>query len=572
MKNAKYYEIRNATTQSADIYIYEQIGEDWWTGAGVTAKAFVKDLKALGNADINLHINSAGGSVFEASAIYTALKTHAGKVTAYIDGLAASAASFVALAADTVVMADNALFMIHNPWGGAQGNAKDLRDMADLLDKVRDTMMGIYMSKTSLTEAELLAALDAETWYSASEAMAAGFCDCVGEPALAAASFDREPLRAFGYRNIPAQLTPTDTEQEMKDKPAVAAAEVAANAAAESVADVRAEVKLESPAASGQPLMYTNPRSPIMSAGSYLEHTMRAALGNKDSAAYIQAADDSLTTNPAFDQKTYISKVIDPSTKFGRPTIDAFGGTIPSTFQGKTVEVPRVTGNTTVAETAEAAAASETGMTSDFVSGTVKKYSGMQTFSQETLDLSGSPIFYDTMLKNLMAAYLKQTNEAVIATCVASGTAGAAQAASAAGLIAFHSVETAAAYLATGEYAESFIAGTSIWSLTMGATDSTGRPLFNAFDGKENTAGSVGGRSSRGKFLDLDFYADRGMVATSIDDSALIVVPSALMLLEQAPQKLQVAQLAAGQYEVSLHGYLCQIVQIAAGIRRFNLT
>lgn len=333
----------------------------------------------------------------------------------------------------------------------------------------------------------------------------------------------------------------------------------------ETVEAAKVEVK-----ATSYPLNSQSVRNPIISAGTYLEHTLKASLGNQDSALYVRAADDSFTTNPAFDKVSYLDRVIDTSTKFGRPTIDAFGGTTATKFIGTTVSVPKITGNSTVTVEAEEGATSETGITSAYVTGTVNKYAGMQTFSQEILDLQGTPVFYDAMLKNLYAAYAKATNEAVIAECVSGGTAGTNQAATAAGLIAFHATESAAAYLATGDFAQAYIAGSSQWVLAMGSVDTTGRPIFNAGQ-PSNSAGSVGGTSARGKFLDLDFYADRSMVATTIDDSAFIVVPSAMLLLEQAPQKLQVAQLGSGQYEVSIHGYLVAKTLIAGGIRRFNI-
>lgn len=567
MKEKKWYEIKNASTKSADIYIYEQIGADWWSGEGVTAKAFVKDLKALGNADINLHINSGGGSVFDASAIYTALKAHSGKVTSFIDGIAASAASFVALAGDSVVMADNALFMIHNPFGGATGDAKAMRDMADLLDKVRDTMVGIYMSKTNLSEADLLDALDKETWYNASEAQAAGFVDVITNEQLAAANFSLEPLRALGYRNIPAQLT--ERERQMPDEAVETVDEAVDPAASAPVEDTeKVEAIRRAPVFSQMRV-----RSPINSGGTYLEHTMKAALGNRDSADYIRAADDSFSTNTGFDRPNFITPVIDISTKFGRPTIEAFGGTQAYAFDGLTVTVPKVTTNQAVGVVAENGATTETNLISGVVTGTVEKFAGMGTFSQEMIDLQRSPIFYETMLKNLAAAYAKKTNEAVIAKVVADGTAATAQAATVAGLIAFHSVESVAAYLATGDPATSFIMGGSIASLLIGATDSAGRPIFNSIGNTANAGGSVTARVgvTRGDFLGLDAFLDRGMVATSIDDSAFIIVPSSLLLLEQAPQKLMVAQLGLGQYEVSLHGYLAQVTQVAAGMRRFNI-
>jgi hypothetical protein len=174
------------------------------------------------------------------------------------------------------------------------------------------------------------------------------------------------------------------------------------------------------------------------------------------------------------------------------------------------------------------------------------------------------------MLKNMTAAYSKATNEAVIAELLSGGTVATEQAATLAGMIAYHGTESAAAYLATGDFAESYLAGSSQWVLAMNGLDSTGRPIFNSLN-PSNAGGEIKPTSARGKFLDLDFYVDRGVVSTTIDDSAFIIVPSAVFLAEMAPQKLQVAQLGTGQYELSMHGYMAVKVLIATGVRRFAI-
>lgn len=181
-----FYSIKAKADKRAEIWIYEQIGEDFW-GDGVGAKQFTADLKALDATHIDLHLNSPGGAVFDGNAIYNALRNHPATVTTYIDGLAASIASVIALAGDHVVMASNALYMIHEPWGMALGTADEMRKTADVLDKTRDTIVGVYASKTGSSDEELLAAMSAETWYSADEALAAGFVDEVaGEMKVAA--------------------------------------------------------------------------------------------------------------------------------------------------------------------------------------------------------------------------------------------------------------------------------------------------------------------------------------------------------------------------------------------------
>lgn len=203
----KWYDIKNAAADVAEVFIYDQIGEDWWTGEGVTAKQFANDINAVRAGEIHLHLNSPGGSVFDGVAIYNALVKHPAKVTTYIDGLAASIASVIALAGDRVVMAENALFMIHNPSGAVQGTADDMRRMADTLDRIREgSLLSTYMTRSTLSEAELIEAIDAETWYTAAEAQAAGFIDEVSTAVRVAASFD---LDNYPFRHVP--TFPADT-------------------------------------------------------------------------------------------------------------------------------------------------------------------------------------------------------------------------------------------------------------------------------------------------------------------------------------------------------------------------
>jgi ATP-dependent Clp protease, protease subunit len=197
------YEIHAAAgSQEAEIFLYDQIGEGLFSD-GVGAKQFSEDLAALNVSHISLRINSPGGSVFEGQAIYNALVRHPAQVTSHIDGLAASIASVVALAGDRVQMAANALYMIHNPMGAVRGDAQDMRHTADVLDKVKGTITGIYMAKTGLDAEALDAAMTAETWYSADEAQAAGFVDEVGAAMQLAAELDPEALEAMGYRCVP---------------------------------------------------------------------------------------------------------------------------------------------------------------------------------------------------------------------------------------------------------------------------------------------------------------------------------------------------------------------------------
>ena len=202
----KWYEIKNKA-ERAEIWIYEYIGEDFWTGGGVTAKNFQKELSEIKASQIDLHINSPGGEVFDGIAIYNLLKQHPAKVTTYIDGLAASIASVIALAGSPIIMAENALYMVHNPSGMAIGTANDMRSLADVLDKVASTMIGTYTAKTGKTEADIKSLLDAETWMTADEAKEAGFIDEIGaEMDLAACAKFAPVMAKAGFKKIPKSI------------------------------------------------------------------------------------------------------------------------------------------------------------------------------------------------------------------------------------------------------------------------------------------------------------------------------------------------------------------------------
>lgn len=177
-----WYRISNVQPDRAEVYLYDMIG-DW----GITAQDFVNDLKAINAPAVDIHINSEGGSVFDGVAIYTAIRQHPGTVTAYIDGLAASAASFIAMAAEQVVMAKNARMMIHMASGLVLGTADDMREMADLLDDLSTNIASIYADKAGGTAKTWLKAMksgtgNGGTWYSAEDAVKAGLADAIDTP------------------------------------------------------------------------------------------------------------------------------------------------------------------------------------------------------------------------------------------------------------------------------------------------------------------------------------------------------------------------------------------------------
>ncbi len=322
--------------------------------------------------------------------------------------------------------------------------------------------------------------------------------------------------------------------------------------------------------AAPRPLYFTSPRSPITTGGAYLEHSIKATLGNEDSRQYIKAADDSFTTNPAFSPVSYVRDVAQ-NTNADRPVIDACGGTRPLNSYGMTVSIPKITANSTAATVAEGGdPTGTTQITSAYVNATVIKKAGFQRYSVELLDRS-DPSFYEIMLTNLRDAYAQATDSYVIAQITAGGTQATATAADSAGLISFVSTESPAAYTATKRTAKSFVSGTSIWSTLLGATDTTGRPIYNAGN-PMNNAGSSTPTSIRGNVLGLDYYVDPNMVSTSIDESAFIIEPRSIEIFESPALTLATNVPTTGEIEIMLYGYIAAQAVFAGGLRRFNLT
>ena len=207
-----WYQFR-AQAKGAEIVIYHEIG-----AFGIPAKAFLDELKALGPvADLTVRINSPGGSVFDGIAIYNALQRHDAGITVWIDGIAASIASMIAMAGDEVVMPENAMLVLHDPSGLVAGTAADMRAMAEALDRMKAGMVAAYRDKSGRDDAEIEALMQAETWLSAQEAVDLGLADRIEQPVRMAAHFD---LSCF--RNPPPQLvalaaTPTSQEDNMSD-------------------------------------------------------------------------------------------------------------------------------------------------------------------------------------------------------------------------------------------------------------------------------------------------------------------------------------------------------------------
>jgi HK97 family phage prohead protease len=317
-------------------------------------------------------------------------------------------------------------------------------------------------------------------------------------------------------------------------------------------------------------------RTPITSMAKYTEHKIKAAMGDRDSILYVTAADDSFTTNPAFNPTQYLSEFVS-NTNYDTPMINALSsGVLPNS--GMTISIPSLVtsagGQSGVAPVvtveAEAGAVANTGMVTQYLNGTVKKYSGMNTLSIELLERS-DPNFYQELTNQLQRAYSLATDAAVIADVVAGGVQGTAVAATSAGIISYVSTESANIYKNTSYFAKNYVAGPSQWSLLMGATDSTGRPIYNAAQ-PMNSGGLSTPTSIRGNVLGLDLYVDHQMVSTTIDDSAFIVAPEAMTVYRSPQAYMSVNVVSNLQIQIAIYGFMATIVKMPNGLVRYNLT
>lgn len=248
----QFWSLRNQTEDEAELLIYGVLGEDeWWDDVG--SKRFAQDMQTLRGKNVKIRINSVGGSVFTGQAIYSTMKQHDKKVTVYIDGLAASAASLVAMAGDEVIMPSNAMIMIHNPWTIGMGESKDFRKLADDLDKIRDSILVTYEEKTGMSREELTDLMDEETWLTAAEAKEYGFADTIESSMQVAASIGGGQMTVNGvsfnmdrFKVLPSALVKAAAEKPKQPQPKEEPAGTQSASRTEDVMDIE-KLKAEHP-------------------------------------------------------------------------------------------------------------------------------------------------------------------------------------------------------------------------------------------------------------------------------------------------------------------------------------
>lgn len=221
--------IQAASNEDADrtISIMDVIGYDWWTGEGVTAKRVAAALRHMGAGPVTVVINSPGGDVFEGFAIYNLLRDHQGEVTVKVIGLAASSASIIAMAGDTIQIARAGFFMIHNCWTLAIGNRHELRDLADDMEPIDAAIADIYVAQTGMDIKDVQKQMDAETWIGGSSAVEQGYADELlasdqttkteAKASTAAVRRIEAALRASGLPRSEAQRIISDFKSSLSD-------------------------------------------------------------------------------------------------------------------------------------------------------------------------------------------------------------------------------------------------------------------------------------------------------------------------------------------------------------------
>jgi HK97 family phage major capsid protein len=308
----------------------------------------------------------------------------------------------------------------------------------------------------------------------------------------------------------------------------------------------------------------TAPRSPIVDGATYLEHSIKAAMGNDESRIYIKSADESTTTNTGLTLAPHLNEFISTSIG-GRPSIDAISqGALPAS--GMSFTIPKLTQAPTVAVVAEEGNPFGTPMTSNYLTVDVKKFAGASVVSWELIDRS-SPAFLQELLREMQLAYAKATDLAVV-TGLLGGTDATAVAGSADGLQSFISTESAAAYAGSGGFARNLIANTTNWAAIMGYQDSADRPLYNAA-APMNTPGFATGTSIVGNVLGTSLFVDPHMGAGG-DEGMILVNPDAATWYESAQRQIQVNVIGSGQLEVSVYGYGAFALKKPLGVRVYQ--
>ena len=337
--------------------------------------------------------------------------------------------------------------------------------------------------------------------------------------------------------------------------------------AAETVEAARVEVK-----AATAPYISTKVRNPIVDKATYLEHSVRAQLGNDTSKMYVAAAAD-LTDNAGLVPTRQLTEVINGISNADRPFIESVSrGALPDA--GMSFEIPKITVAPTVAVASEAGAPSETDQNAAFVTVNVQKFIGRQTFSLELLDRS-SPAFFAELVRQMEFAYAKATDNAVATAMVNGGTDGGNRAALSTGALVADFVSDAAVsiYKNTLGFAENIVVSPEQWGVLMGLVDGSNRPIFQQTINPQNAGGNLTATAIRGNLLGLNLRVSRALTdGSGLGDNTLIAInPDAYTWYESPRLSLQTNLISTGQVEVGYYGYGATATKLGAGAYLFKV-
>ena len=329
----------------------------------------------------------------------------------------------------------------------------------------------------------------------------------------------------------------------------------------EAVEAAKAEVK-----ATSFPLNSQSVRNPIVDKASYLEHSVRASLGNDESKMYVAAAADT-TDNAGLVPTRQLTEIINGISNADRPLIESISrGALPDA--GMTFEIPKITVAPTVAIAAEGGTPSETDQNAAFVSVDVKKFIGQQTFSLELLDRS-SPAFFAELVRQMEFAYAKATDTAVGTALIAGGTDGGNRTLTTGALAADFVADAAVSiYTNTLGFAQNIAVSADQWGVLMGLVDSSNRPIFQQTINPQNAGGNLSATAVRGNLLGLNLRVSRALSGTG-DNSMIIINPDAYTWYESPRLQLQTNVISTGSVQVGYYGYGAVATKLAAGAYRY---
>jgi HK97 family phage major capsid protein len=351
------------------------------------------------------------------------------------------------------------------------------------------------------------------------------------------------------------QPTNNESEAPVENTPEVVAPEADAPAVEASRPTITAAVA------------YAKPRIEV-TAGAYLENTVRASLGDDSARQWLAAAADT-TDNAGLIPTRQLSEVINPLSNADRPFIDAISrGTLPDA--GMSFEIPKLTQAPTVAVTSEAGTPSETDQNVAFVTVNVQKFAGQQTFSVELLDRS-SPAFFAELSRQMQFAYAKATNARVSTVIAAAATDGGNRTMSAANLLDFISDAAVDIYKETLGFATNVVVSPEQWGAIMGLVDGSNRPIYVQTINPQNASANLTPTGVRGNVHGLNLYVSRSLSGTG-DDSIIVLNPESYTWYESGTFRLESNVIASGQISVALYGYGAIATKVAKGAYKWMVS